>query len=601
MAVQSRMKSNVILTQEKLAALRALMKAHPVDGYLVPSADAHLNEYVPAECKRRDWISGFTGSVGDFFITQTEAWVFVDSRYYEQADQEVETRWITVSKLGLENQPTLSETIRNAARGQSVFRLGLDPQTISMQQFQAFQKAFRDTSVQLVPISENLVDPLWGESRPKPVKAEIFALPIEYAGQSVEEKLNRVRQAMQERTVDVLPLTKLDQIAWLFNLRGADVAYNPLFIAYGLITENDAFLFVDQNRIRPLDREDLERYATLKPYDAYGETLKSSVSGKRVLLDPKGVSCETLQWVEQAGGDILEADSPVELMKAVKNPTEIHWMKEANLRASRAKVRALCWLDQQLKAREAVTEASFAEKLEAFYAEEPGFMGLSFNTISGAGANSSIVHYGTPNPKKKLLPGELFLIDSGAQYLGGTTDDTRTLIIGKPTALQKRRFTEVLKAHINCASQQFPKGTEGIRLDGITRANLWNAGLNYGHGTGHGVGAFLNVHEGPNGIHARASKAFEPGMVTSIEPGYYEPGWGGIRLENLYFVKELSPGWYGFESLIYIPFDKRLMNKAALSPEQLRWLKRYHQAILRKLKPTLSPEEQRWLENACRL
>lgn len=292
-------------------------------------------------------------------------------------------------------------------------------------------------------------------------------------------------------------------------------------------------------------------------------------------------------------------------------------MQAANLKASRAKTRTLKWIADQRATGHAITEADVAATVERFYAEEADFQGLSFNTIAGAGANSSIVHYGTPNPQRVLNPGEFLLLDSGAQYASGTTDDTRTLVIGDPTPEQVECYTEVLKAHINCAMQRFPKGTTGAQLDGITRSTLWFAGLDYGHGTGHGVGAFLNVHEGPNGISKRVSEPLEPGMVTSIEPGFYKSGWGGIRIENLYIVKSLTPKddkpdaatkpdpnkieWYGFESLTYIPFDQRLIDRDRLDARQREWLQQYNAAIVEKLSPTLSPAEVEWLQAVCTL
>jgi Xaa-Pro aminopeptidase len=296
-------------------------------------------------------------------------------------------------------------------------------------------------------------------------------------------------------------------------------------------------------------------------------------------------------------------------MKARKNATEIAQMQQANLKASRAKIRTIKWVQDQVKAGKSVTEAEVAATIEGFYAAEEGFQGLSFNTIAGSGANSSIVHYGTPNPEAMVRLGDLLLLDSGAQFTGGTTDDTRTIVIGEPTPSQITRYTAVLKAHINCAMQQFPKGTTGAQLDGITRSTLWFANLDYGHGTGHGVGAFLNVHEGPNGISKRAHKPLESGMVNSIEPGYYEPGWGGIRIENLYVVRELpSEGdrpsqlvWYGFESLTHIPFDRTLIDLAQLDARQRDWLVAYYQAILTHVLPTLSPEDADWLQQACTL
>jgi Xaa-Pro aminopeptidase len=597
------------VTAEKLALLRDAMKARQLDAYLIPSVDEHINEYLPENKQRRAWLSGFTGSAGDLLVTLDEAWLFADSRYHEQADQEVALSHIRVSKLGLDGQPALTEKIRDLAGGNDKFRLGFDPFTLSVAQAQNFRKAFEGTGIALTPIPGNLVDTLWRE-RPADIRAEVYGLSERLTGKSRAEKLNEVRARMKAQNVDVLPLTKLDQVAWLFNLRGQDIPYNPVFTAYSIVTADTALLFMDDGRLQ--DRESvLQDAVQLKPYTAYADSLASLAIGRTVLVDPKHTTWGTLDIVETAGGRVRETEHPVELLKAVKNEAEIAGMKAANLKASRGKIRVWYWLEQAISAGQTVTEESLKDVIERFYAEEEGFAGLSFNTISGAGANSSIVHYGTPDPAKKLMLGELFLIDSGCQFRGhdfmGTTDDTRTMLVGdRASDSQRVRYTEVMKAHINCAMQRFPKGTEGARLDGICRATLWENGLDYGHGTGHGVGAFLNVHEGPNGIHRLATKALEPGMVNSIEPGYYEPGWGGIRLENLYLTVDLgtdSAGirWYGFESLIYIPFDKKLIDLERLSDKQLQWLRQYYKTIVEKIGPTLPADEAAWLEALCRI
>jgi len=597
-------------TLNRLQSLRNLMAQYQLDAYLIPSVDEHINEYLPEDKQRRGWVSGFTGSAGDLLATTDQAWLFVDSRYHEQADYEVALEHIQVSKLGKAKQPSLSEKIQALAEGRDRFRLGFDPFTLSVQQGQAFQKTFEQSGIQLAPIHGNLVDKIWTDA-PSANRPEVFSLPLEVTGQSVTDKLKAVQAKLNALHVDLLPITKLDHIAWLFNLRGQDIPYNPVFTAYALITPKTAHLFVDSSRISATDIEALKAEVTLHPYEDYVATWSGWAAEPTVLVDPKHTTWGTLELIQRIQGRVKETEHPVELMKAVKNPVEIAGMKAANLNASRGKIRAWHWLEQQLAAGKIVTEESFKDAIESYYAQEEGFQGLSFNTISGAGANGSIVHYGTPSPDKKLENGELFLIDSGCQFWGkgfaGTTDDTRTMLVGPiATDLQKLRFTEVLKAHINCAMQQFPKGTDGARLDGITRATLWQAGLDYGHGTGHGVGAFLNVHEGPNGIHRLAAKVLEPGMINSIEPGYYEPGWGGIRLENLYIVAERGEDaqgtpWYGFDSLTFVPFDKKLIDVSLLSPQQLQWLRQYHQAIVDKIAPTLSKEEASWLKDICTL
>ncbi|MCY7394451.1 MAG: aminopeptidase P family protein, partial [Leptolyngbyaceae cyanobacterium CAN_BIN12] len=477
--------------------------------------------------------------------------------------------------------------------------------------------------VVLVPIATNLVDqvrsqnPWTNEILPAYADSPLFALSDEQTGEAIAQKLTRTREKLEKANAQILPITKLDQIAWLSNLRGWDVSYNPVFIAYAIVTREQAFLFTNEHRIEPALQQQLSQHLTLMPYDEYAPTLRSLITpNSRVLIAPQHTTMGTYQILKPSPGQtcckIVETANPVEEMKARKNATEIAQMQQANLKASRAKTRTMKWLFDQLATGNRLTEADVAATIEGFYREEVGFQGLSFNTIAGSGSNSSIVHYGTPNPQKVLQSGELLLLDSGAQYAAGTTDDTRTFAIGTPTPKQIDRYTEVLKAHINCAMQQFPKGTTGAQLDGITRSTLWHAGLDYGHGTGHGVGAFLNVHEGPNGISKRVSQTLEPGMITSIEPGFYQPGWGGIRIENLYEIVEIpqevkddssaaKTPWYGFESLTYIPFDNRLIDLTRLSDRQRQWLENYYQAIVKKLTPTLSPTNADWLKQTCTL
>lgn len=611
------------LTQAKLSDLRSLMNTHQLNGYFIPAVDEHLSLSLPPAKQRRAWVSGFTGSAGDLLLTHKQAWLFVDSRYHERADLEV-SPLIRVSKLGLPNQLTLLETLENLAQQQPNFRLGFDPFTLSAYQFNEMFQRLSPLGGQLVPLEGNLVDVVrhqspWNQLDPIPAygQSSLFCLPESLTGETTPKKLHRVRQVMEQETINLLPITNLNQVAWLFNLRGGDIPYVPLLIAYAVITPDEAFLFTNLERIEEAIQLNLQQIGvTLKPYEQYKEMLQALVSQlmpTKILIDPKHTSMGTYyqliiansaEEAEQAV-QIAMSTNPIEGMKARKNAVEIEQMRLANFKASRAKVRTLAWLESQLSQGVQLSEVDVANTIEQFYQAESDFHSLSFKTISGAGANSSIVHYGTPSPTAFLKPSEFLLLDSGVQYLGGTTDDTRTVMIGEPTPLQISRYTAVLMAHINCASLRFPKGTTGIQLDAIARSALWQEQLNYGHGTGHGVGAFLSGHEGPNGISPLVEEPFVPGMITSIEPGYYEPGWGGIRLENLYVVKEVSTEngvtWYGFEPLTYIPFDKRLIDFNRLSLQQRDWLESYHQKVLDQLSPSLDTLTAEWLQTACRL
>ncbi|MCJ2543363.1 aminopeptidase P family protein [Thermostichus vulcanus] len=595
----------------RLQQLRQLLQEKGLDGFLVPSADEHLNEYLPNHRKRRQWITGFTGSAGDALVGRDKAWLLVDPRYHEQAEQEVDLSLFTLIKSGLPDQPSLMEIIEALGSG---FRLGVDPFTVSVATYRQLKTHTQAGGVLLIPTSENLVDRVRQGSVPgseaseevsKPFTQPIYAVPISLSGATIAEKLSQVRQHMQQKRVGLLPLTKLDQVAWLFNLRGSDIPYNPVFRAYGLVSAQKTALFTDVERLTPEAQLSLQEAGVeVLPYDSYAEHLPLwARSDAPVGLDAK----HTTQGTQDLLQDVAcrELDHPVEALKAIKNPVELEQMRQANRKASRAKIRTLAWIDRQIQQGIPVSEADVAATMERHYREEGQWRGLSFNTIAGAGPNSSIIHYGTPNPDKLLQVGELFLLDSGSQYEGGTTDDTRTVWIGQGTAdpVHQLRYTEVLKAHIQCARQIFPPDTYGASLDGITRSSLWHAGLDYGHGTGHGVGAFLNVHEGPNGIHRRANTALKVGMITSIEPGYYLPGWGGIRVENLYEVVAMPEpeGWMGFRSLTWIPFDCRLIDWGRLDRAQTDWIHRYHQQVYELHHATLEAEEAAWLKQACGL
>lgn len=594
--------------RDRLAQLRQLLNERALDGLLVNSADEHLNAYLPESRKRRDWLCGFGGSAGDLLVGRSDAWLFVDGRYHEQAAGQIDAALFTLCRLGLEGEPTLVEVLQQlgrAAREQGGrFRLGLDPFTVSVEQWRTFERQLVPLAVELVALESNLVDLARGrlEGVPAPVPSPLTVVPVAVAGQSVTAKLAAVRTALDRRGADLLPITRLDEVAWLFNLRGSDIPHNPVFVAYAIVTASQSFLFCDPERLEAGVGAALPGEVQLLPYERYGETLSALVQqdgSSRVLIDVQRTTAGTLGRLGNCS--IIEATHPVTVLKARKNSAEIAGMRQANLQASRAKTRTLYEVLRRFAAGEALSEAQIAALIEQRYREEDAFESLSFTAIAGIGANSSIVHYSTPDPACRLAPSTLLLLDAGAQYRMGTTDDTRTVVAGPPQSEQIARYTAVLKAHINCARQRFPRGTTGAQLDGITRSCLWQAGLDYQHGTGHGVGAFLNVHEGPQGIHKLARESFVPGMVTSIEPGYYLPGWGGIRIENLYVVcEDETDGWYRFEPLTYIPFDAQLIDIARLDEPQRDWLAHYNREVYSRLAPGLDADEGAWLAHQCR-
>ena len=602
---------------QKFVALRSQLAKHQLDAYFVPSADEHLNEYLPEAKQRRQWISGFNGSAGDFLISTNQAWVFVDSRYYEQADMQVDANLQKVCKVGLEDHQTIEEVLeelgQKAVNRSQTFRLGIDPFTITVAQYRRFSSRLSLSGIEIIPIIDNLVDAVrsqspFAESEPLLPFGDqpVIVLPESITGESLAKKLERVREAMGKKKATILPVTKLDQIAWLYNLRGRDVECNPVFISYAIVTQDDAYLFTNTSRLDHAVRQSLANQVQILEYEQYIPTLRSLISdNSRVLLAIAQTTFGTYLQLKEVNAKIIDAEHPVEIFKAHKNSVEIAQMQEANLKASWAKTLTLKWIEEQTNAGNIISERDVANTIEGLYKQQEGFVELSFPTIAGAGANGSIVHYSNPNPACKLLNGDLLLLDSGSQFYGGTTDDTRSVSIGKPTTEQRDRYTEVLKSHINCAMQKFPKGTTGSQIDGIARSSLWQSGLDYGHGTGHGVGVFLNVHEGPNGISKGVSQSLDLGTVNSIEPGYYQPKWGGIRLENLYFVKQVPEHipnpipWYEFESLTYIPFDKKLIDRDKLNSQQIEWLENYYALVVDKLSPMLTEAEILWLKQAC--
>lgn len=617
------------LPAQKLAALRAAMTS--LDVWLTPSSDEHLNEYLPDSAQRRAWLTGFDGSAGDALVSQDQAWLFVDGRYHQQAGEQVDATCFTVSRLGLEGQPTLVEILQRLARQTPGLRVGVDPWSISLASANTWREALRPLGAKLVSTQRSLVDQVWGSARPAVPAGPIYELPNAITGESVGERLARLREAVHHGMSTqhaskapsdtwLFPLVRLDHIAWLLNLRGADVPYNPVFMAYALITSQTAWLFVADHTLTPQAQAMLEEQGVeIRPYSHVAQTLREIARGTSALIDPEHITLGISRALKAAGATLVPGTSPLPMMKAIKTPAELQGMRQAHLRASLALIRFWRTLEAGLTHPNSLSEADAAHLADEAYRADPACVGLSFNTIAAYGAHGALIHYGMPDANTPLQPGGLLLIDSGAQYLdrhsptpwAGTTDTTRVWAIGPPDDKARACYSAVLMAHIDCLRQRFPKGTNGVQLDAITRASLWNQGLDFRHGTGHGVGAFLNVHEGPIGLHARARVALAPAMVVSVEPGYYEPGWGGIRIENLAEVVALcqpdgSPDLiarqtpaYGFESLIYVPYDRRLIDPSALSPAHRQWINAYHHQTLTRLSPHLTPEEQDWLRPWC--
>lgn len=592
--------------RERVQKLRELMKEHGIQAYLVPSSDPHQSEYVPEFWQRRKYISGFTGSAGDVVITQTDACLWTDSRYFLQAEQQLDSSVFTLFKLGLPDVPGIREWIKKTLKKGEV--LGVDPKVISHREFMGLQDELRAKGISLKGVKENLVDAVWKE-RPEPPKGRVELHEEKYAGGSVTSKLERLREKMAEEGAEAHLVTMLDAIAWLFNIRGSDVAFNPVAISYALVTLQEAVLFVDQEKISDEVRASLQSCVEFRSYEEFEDELVRLRERKApVWLDQTAVN----QWVVETlkdGAQLILKPSPITLFKAVKNQTEIQGFKNAHVRDGVAMVKFLSWLSKSV-GKTQVTELSAARKAAEFRAQGELFRGLGFETISSYGAHGAVVHYAvTPETDIPLKPEGIYLIDSGGQYLDGTTDITRTITLGTPTEEQKNNFTRILKGMINLSLTSFPQGTAGKQLDTIARLSLWEIGLNYGHGTGHGVGTYLNVHEGPQAIsHYRCiGIGLEPGMVTTIEPGYYRENEYGLRVENMVVVvkdEERSSRdftFHTFETLTLCPVDLRLVKKELLTEKEIKWLNNYHKRVYEFLYLLLDKPEVEWLKKATRV
>ncbi|MBN1390956.1 MAG: aminopeptidase P family protein [Candidatus Thermoplasmatota archaeon] len=586
---------------ERVEALRRLMEREGVKAYLVPSTDAHHSEYLPECWKRREWISGFTGSAGDVLITMDKGGLWTDGRYFLQAEEQLKGSGITLFKMGIPDPLKLEDWAAKELKDGE--KLGIDPRLISVDSATQLAKTLKQRGVLLEYIEENLIDELW-ENRPSPSKAPVIVLSDIYSGQSVREKLRRVQEKMQEKLCDAHVIASLDAIAWVFNIRGTDIDFNPLVISYAVITKDAAYLFIDGDKITKELKEVLDGLVEFRPYEDIRSYLKG-FEGK-VWIDPKTVNKWIALNLRKEVRTHMER-SPIQDMKSVKNPTELQGFRDCLVVDGVAMVRYLKWLNEAVP-RERVTEISAADKLEEYRRKGEKFVGLSFTTISGYAGHGAIIHYDpTPETDVEIEPRGIYLVDSGGQYLNGTTDITRTLTLGKTTDEQKEMFTRVLKGHIQIAMLRFPAGFSGKQLDAFARKALWDVGKNYNHGTGHGIGHYLNVHEGPMGITPRdIGVPLKAGNILSNEPGYYKAGEYGIRTENLITVvrdDEYSNDeqeFLRFETLTLCPIDLNLVEPSLLTQEERKWLNDYHRTVFKRLSPHLSDEEKEWLKNETR-
>ncbi|HIJ43416.1 MAG TPA: aminopeptidase P family protein [Rhodospirillaceae bacterium] len=588
----------------RLGALRAEMKRLALDGFIVPRFDEHQNEYVPLRAERLAWLTGFTGSAGQAVVLSDRAAIFVDGRYTLQARAEVDGDLFELRQLPDETPGNWIGEHFSVPGG----RLGYDPWLHTPNQLRRLRAACKKAGAKLAAAAENPVDAVWSGQPPPPI-SPIVAHDDAVAGMASAAKRRQLGESLGQRKLAVAVLTAPDSIAWLLNIRGGDVPFAPLPLAFALIHADGCVdLFVDPRKLTAGVRRHLGGEVRLHGPDAFGPALdRLGEAGKAVCLDADGAPDWVFRRLRDSGADLSPGADPCLLPKAKKNPVELAGMRAAHRRDGAKLCCFLAWLSVAAPAG-AVTETTAAQRLESLRRENDRFRGLSFATISASGPNGAIVHYRvSEKTNRRLRPGSLYLVDSGAHYLDGTTDVTRTLAIGEPTEEMSDRFTRVLKGHIAMATSRFPKGTTGSQLDSLARRALWEAGLDYDHGTGHGVGCYLSVHEGPQRISKHPSKvALEAGMVVSNEPGYYKAGAYGIRIENLLAVTAApAPAGaerelLGFEALTLAPIDLNLVEASMLTAEEIAWLDAYHARVGDELAPLVDEKTLAWLKKATR-
>ncbi|MBI4184773.1 MAG: aminopeptidase P family protein [Proteobacteria bacterium] len=588
---------------DRLAALRAELSRRGLDGVLVPRGDEHQGETVPRRAERLAWLTGFTGSAGMAVVLAARAALFVDGRYTLQAAGEVDAALIEV--VPLMETPPEAWLERHLAAGA---RIGFDPWLHTEDEAGRLRRSAAKAGAELVALDGNPVDAIWIGQPPPPI-APVVAHPAAYAGEGSAEKRRRVRAVLAEAGADALLLTRPDALAWLLNIRGADVPFTPLALGFAIArVGGPVTLFMDRRKFVPGLDEWLGPEVAVEAPAALGPALDALGAGRaRVLADPATAPAWAFARLGAAGARLVEGPDPTLRMKARKNPVELAGMRAAHRRDGAAMARFLAWLAREAPKGE-ITEIAAARAIEAERAKDPLFRGPSFATIAGAGPNGAIVHYRvSERSNRRLDPGTPFLVDSGGQYLDATTDVTRTIAVGAPTDEMRARFTRVLKGHIALATLVFPEGTLGAQIDAVARQFLWQAGLDFEHGTGHGVGCYLGVHEGPQSISKLYRKApIEEGMVVSDEPGSYKAGAYGIRIENLLAVRAIEgiPGaersMLGFEVLTLVPVDLALIERELLAPAEVAWLNAYHARVRSEVGPLLDPETAAWLARATR-
>ena len=588
--------------EQRLENFRHALAGEKADAYIIPQTDVHRNEYLPAHFMRLAWLTGFTGSAGMAIVGRSKAAIFVDGRYTLQAQKQVDPRSFEVQDLSYGQIEAWLSTF--LTRGNVI---AYDPWLLTEAEVRRYEKLCQKTGVTLRPLPENLVERVW-QDRPEAPNKNARLHSLEWSGFSISDKISQVCKTLDKHKADAALLTQVDSVAWLLNMRGEDISFLPVVLSFAIVYAGKKVdLFIDPRKITADFKDHFTDQVRIHPYETLEKKLQElGGAQKNILMDSQRAPFHAVQVVEQAGGKVIRADDVCLLPKACKNPVEVEGARRAHQKDAVALVHLLAWLEEAMT-RQKITELDIVRKLKE-YRTEQGAVDDSFSTIAGSGPHGAIIHYRvTPETNRTLRKNELLLLDSGGQYPSGTTDVTRTMVFGMPTAEQKDRFTRVLKGHIRLGAAKFPQGTTGHQLDSLARYALWQAGLDYAHGTGHGVGSFLSVHEGPQRISGAFNEvALQPGMIVSNEPGYYKAESYGIRIENLVVVtrcphlKNSEQPMLCFETLTLVPIDRRLMELSMMTAQEIEWLDRYHQRVLEVIGPKVQPFARQWLQTNTR-
>ena len=587
----------MMTTNEKISLLRQAMKAAGANACLIPSSDPHASEYLPEHWAARSYFSGFTGSVGTLVVTETASALWADGRYFIQAERQLAGSEIQLQRMGVAGVPTVTQYLTDALGQGQV--LALDGMVTPTSLVMDLQKALAKKGASIASV--DLVEGNW-PGRPAMPATPAWLLGTEYAGLSAAQKLEQVRTQLQKQQADSLVVTRLDSVAWLLNLRAADIECTPFAVAYCLVTKDKATLFINQARLEPAAAQGLAQQGVeVQNYEDILDAIAQYSQPSAVLVDKAGTNWAVYQALEQNPNfTLLPGTDPIQALKGIKNPVEIENIKKAHIKDGVAMVRFQIWLEQQLAAGAAITEVDVDEKLLELRAAQPGNLGASFGTIAAYGANAAMMHYhATPEACATLEPKGFLLVDSGGQYMDGTTDITRTYALGQLTQQEREFYTYVLKSHVDLAKVQFLAGCTGGNLDIMARAAVWQHGIDYRCGTGHGVGFLGGVHEGPHNLRITNQVVFEPGMIVTNEPGIYEEGLMGIRIENELLCEERVKNQYGqflgFEPVTYCPIDLTPVCTELLTRDEVEWLNNFHAMVYTTLAPHLTSEETAWL------